>query len=61
MQSVTSVIIGAKKPDQLKENIAATEVVLTAEELTKLNDISALKAEYPAWMFERQGRDRIPG
>ncbi|QRR03469.1 aldo/keto reductase [Dyadobacter sandarakinus] len=60
-QSVTSVIIGAKKPDQLHENIAATNVVLTAEELAKLNEVSALKAEYPAWMFERQGRDRIPG
>ncbi|MCE7058718.1 aldo/keto reductase [Dyadobacter sp. CY343] len=60
-QSVTSVIIGAKKPEQLKENIAATSITLTPEDLKKLNTISALKTEYPQWMFERQGRDRIPG
>ncbi|WP_221390416.1 aldo/keto reductase [Dyadobacter sp. NIV53] len=59
-KAVTSVIIGAKKPDQLTDNIAATSVVLTEEDLTKLNGISALKAEYPAWMLERQARDRIP-
>ncbi|CAG4990870.1 1-deoxyxylulose-5-phosphate synthase YajO [Dyadobacter sp. CECT 9275] len=57
---VTSLIIGAKKPEQLADNIAATEVVLTAEELEKLDQISALQVEYPSWMFARQGRDRIP-
>lgn len=60
-QSVTSVIIGAKKPEQLSDNIAATSVVLTGDELQKLNEVSVLKTEYPQWMFERQGRDRIPG
>lgn len=60
-QSVTSVIIGAKKPEQLIDNIAATSVVLTEDELQRLNAISALKTEYPQWMVERQGRDRIPG
>jgi aryl-alcohol dehydrogenase-like predicted oxidoreductase len=59
-QSVTSVIIGAKKPEQLKDNIAATSVVLTADDLDKLNKISELSSEYPAWMLTRQGRDRIP-
>lgn len=59
-QSVTSVIIGAKKPEQLKDNIAATSVVLTQGDLGKLNKISELNSEYPAWMFTRQGRDRVP-
>jgi aryl-alcohol dehydrogenase-like predicted oxidoreductase len=59
-KAVTSVIIGAKRPEQLLDNIAATSVVLNEEDLTKLNEISALKSEYPQWMFERQGRDRIP-
>lgn len=60
-QVVTSVIIGAKKPEQLVDNIAATNVVLTADELDQLNKISALKSEYPQWMIERQARERIPG
>ncbi len=60
-QAVTSVIIGAKKPEQLADNIAATNVVLSADELDQLNKISALKPEYPQWMIDRQARERIPG
>ena len=52
---VTSVIVGAKRPEQLADNIAATSVVLSPEELQKIGDASALAAEYPGWMFERQG------
>jgi len=55
---VTSVIIGAKRPDQLADNLAATQVTLTADELKTLGDASALPAEYPGWMFERQGEIR---
>jgi len=59
-KAVTSVIIGAKKPEQLKDNIAATSVILSEDDLNKLNEISALKIEYPNWMLERQARDRVP-
>ncbi|KEZ77456.1 aldo/keto reductase [Salinisphaera hydrothermalis] len=52
---VSSVIIGAKRPDQLADNIAATEVQLSDDELARLNEVSALPAEYPGWMLERQG------
>ena len=55
---VTSVIVGAKRPDQLIDNIAATEVVLTSDELAMLDAASALTPEYPGWMFERQGEYR---
>ncbi len=58
-KSVTSVIIGAKRPDQLLDNIAAVDVVLTSDELTILDRVSAIKPEYPAWMIERQSRDRL--
>jgi aryl-alcohol dehydrogenase-like predicted oxidoreductase len=56
---VTSVIIGAKRIDQLDDNIAATLVQLSAEELAALNTVSALPAEYPGWMIERQGETRV--
>jgi aryl-alcohol dehydrogenase-like predicted oxidoreductase len=52
---VTSLIVGAKRPDQLADNIAATKVTLSADELKQLGETSALPAEYPGWMFERQG------
>ena len=55
---VTSVIVGAKRPDQLADNIAATQVTLSADELKALGEASALPAEYPGWMFERQGDGR---
>jgi aryl-alcohol dehydrogenase-like predicted oxidoreductase len=55
---VSTVIIGAKKTEQLEDNIKATEVQLTAEELARLDEISRLQQEYPAWMLERQGADR---
>ncbi len=55
---VTSVIIGAKRPDQLADNIAATKVVLGADELAAIDAASKLPAEYPGWMLERQGGAR---
>lgn len=55
---VTSVIIGAKRPEQLADNLAATQIALTDEELQRLDEVSRLPAEYPGWMFERQGEIR---
>jgi aryl-alcohol dehydrogenase-like predicted oxidoreductase len=55
---VTSVIVGAKRPDQLADNIAATRVALSADELAAIDAVSALPAEYPGWMLERQGGAR---
>ena len=55
---VTSVIVGAKKLEQLNDNIAATRVVLSEEELATLAKVSALPSEYPGWMLDRQGEYR---
>ena len=57
-KAVTSVIIGAKKLEQLDDNIAACEVTLNDEELAALDKVSALLPEYPGWMFGRQGEYR---
>ena len=58
---VTSAIIGAKKPSQLKDNLASVDVKLEAADLDALNKASALTPEYPGWMFEVQSSDRWPG
>ena len=55
---VTSVIIGAKNAAQLAENLKAPEVVLTADDLRVLGEVSALPPEYPGWMIARQSADR---
>ena len=54
-QPVTgSVIIGAKRAEQLAQNLAATEVELSADELATLDAIGALDPEYPAWALTGQ-------
>ncbi|MGE5393207.1 MAG: aldo/keto reductase [Candidatus Saccharibacteria bacterium] len=58
---VTSTIIGAKNIDQLKQNIAATDLQLNDGEMEQLNTVSALTPEYPAWMVNRQLQGRFPG
>jgi aryl-alcohol dehydrogenase-like predicted oxidoreductase len=55
---VTSVIIGANKPEQLADNLNSVNVQLTTGELEKLDEISKLAPEYPGWMIVRQGLDR---
>jgi aryl-alcohol dehydrogenase-like predicted oxidoreductase len=55
---VSSVIIGAKRIDQLDDNLKAVDVALSPEDLQKLDDVSRLAPEYPGWMLERQGQDR---
>ena len=56
---VSSVIIGAKRPDQLKENLAADEMKLTADEMKQLDEVSQLPPEYPGWMVPFQNRNRL--
>jgi len=56
---VTSIIIGAKRLDQLEDNIAATELQLTPDELKQLDEVSALPPEYPGWMLQTQGSNRL--
>ena len=57
---VTSIIIGAKRKDQLLDNIAATELDLSESEMQELDQISELSPEYPGWMILRQQDGRWP-
>ena len=59
-KAVMSVIIGAKSIAQLEDNLAATDIQLSAEELAALDKASALAREYPQWMLDRQHGDRVP-
>jgi aryl-alcohol dehydrogenase-like predicted oxidoreductase len=57
---VTSVIIGAKRVDQLEQNLAATKVALDPEDLERLDGVSALPVEYPDWVIATQNAGRVP-
>ena len=56
---VTSIIIGAKRIDQLQDNLAAITLTLTLDEIKKLDQVSALSPEYPGWVLPFQGADRL--
>ena len=56
---VSTVIMGAKTPEQLADNMAASKLELSADELRGLDEVSALPPEYPGWMLARQGLSRI--
>jgi aryl-alcohol dehydrogenase-like predicted oxidoreductase len=58
--AVTSVIIGARKPAQLEDNLKAIDVKLSGEDMKALDEVSKLTTEYPAWM-DNLGTDRRPG
>jgi aryl-alcohol dehydrogenase-like predicted oxidoreductase len=55
---VTSVIVGAKRMDQLQDNLAAADLELTADEIKLLDEVSNLPPEYPGWVLAEQGADR---
>ncbi|WP_319591626.1 aldo/keto reductase [uncultured Draconibacterium sp.] len=56
--AVSSVIIGANKPEQLADNLDSVNVQLNDDELKQLDEVSKLDPEYPGWMIERQGSGR---
>ncbi|MBM0232227.1 aldo/keto reductase [Micromonospora sp. STR1_7] len=58
--AVTSVIVGARKHEQLVDNIAASDLTLTAQDLTELDEITKLPAAYPNWIQEAFAGVRYP-
>ena len=57
-QQVSSIIIGARRMEQLKDNLAATRLTLSETELKALDEVSVLPQEYPGWMLAFQGQYR---
>jgi aryl-alcohol dehydrogenase-like predicted oxidoreductase len=57
----TSVISGARKIEQLDDNLKSVDLTLTADDLKALDEVSRLLPEYPAWMSAAASDDRLPG
>jgi len=50
-QVVSTVIIGAKRVEQLRENVLATEIALDEQDVAELDAVSRLPIEYPGWLL----------
>jgi aryl-alcohol dehydrogenase-like predicted oxidoreductase len=59
-KAVSSVVIGCKTPDQLKENLAALEVSLNKDDLAALDACAPLPVEYPFNMQAAAAAARLP-
>ena len=53
--AVSSVIMGVRTLAQLDDNLAASQVPLTSEDLERLNQISKPEERYPYRFIERYG------
>jgi len=58
-KAVSSVIIGVRTMEQLKDNMAAATLTLTQEELARLTEVSNIPIRYPA-RFVRTYGNRTP-
>lgn len=56
--TVSSVIVGAKRVDQLSDNLGSVSVTFTADELAALDAACGLPAEYPGWMIDMWSASR---
>ncbi len=52
--AVSSVIIGAKRLDQLEDNLKADALQLTDAQLARISAVTAPSKLYPQWMIEQQ-------
>jgi aryl-alcohol dehydrogenase-like predicted oxidoreductase len=52
--TVSSVIIGARNEEQLRQNLGALGWSLTADQMARLDRASAVTAPYPYFPYERQ-------
>jgi aryl-alcohol dehydrogenase-like predicted oxidoreductase len=57
--TISSLIIGARNEEQLKQNIGAADWALSAEQVARLDAASAVKLPYPYW-HQRQFEERNP-
>ena len=57
--AIVSVVVGGLSEQHFRENIAAADLTLTAEELERLNAVSRLAYIYPYWHQHNFARDRF--
>ena len=56
---ITSVIVGARTPAQLRDNLAAGDLESTADEIQALDEVSGEPLRYPFWHQAKSSSDRL--
>jgi aryl-alcohol dehydrogenase-like predicted oxidoreductase len=57
---VTSVIVGARTPEQLRDNLGAAQLTLDDAELALLDAAGRPAPQYPGWMVDYGTSQRVP-
>lgn len=58
-RQVTSVLVGASGEAQLAVNITAVDLVLSEEDVARIDVASRTASPYPAWFLERYGDTKL--
>jgi aryl-alcohol dehydrogenase-like predicted oxidoreductase len=58
--TISSVIIGARNEEQLRQNLHAVDWALTSEQIRKLDAASAVTLPYPYWHQRQAALERVP-
>lgn len=58
--TVTSILVGIRRPEQLTDNLQAFDVSLTDDDLTQLDEVSRSPTRYPAWIQSYNAKGRVP-
>jgi len=58
--TISSVVIGARNVTQLRDNLAATDLKLSADQIARLDAASAVRPAYPYWHQRRTSLARNP-
>ncbi|HSC10368.1 MAG TPA: aldo/keto reductase [Rhodanobacteraceae bacterium] len=58
---VTSISVGARSSQQLSDNLAAAQLVLSAAQRERLDRVSQTSVPYPYWMQQFHDKDRVIG
>jgi aryl-alcohol dehydrogenase-like predicted oxidoreductase len=57
---ISTVIMGVRNEAQLRDNLGAARFQLSAEEMTRLDEVSATPEPYPYWHQHKFGAERNP-
>jgi aryl-alcohol dehydrogenase-like predicted oxidoreductase len=56
---VTSLVVGARTPEQLRDNLAAADLELSPDEIARLDQVSGEPLRYPYWHQAANSSDRL--
>ncbi len=56
---VTSLVVGARTPEQLRDNLEAADLELTSDEIARLDEVSGEPLRYPHWHQAANSFDRL--